>query len=146
MEKQIRIRVQGILEKNNELLLVKHEKNGKEYHLLPGGGVDLGEDFRTALKREYLEECNIVVEVGEMLFISEGIAPNGSRHIVNIYFKVEYVSGELKVGVDGNLIGVEYIEKSDIDKITLYPNTKKELKDYFENGSTGIKYLGNRWE
>ncbi|MCK5779385.1 MAG: NUDIX domain-containing protein [Psychrilyobacter sp.] len=146
MEKQIRIRVQGILEKEDEVLLVRHEKNGVEYNLLPGGGVDLGEDFRTALKREYLEECNIVVEVGDMIFISEGIAPNGSRHIVNVYFKVEYVSGELELGIDGNLIGVEYIKKSDIDKITLYPNTKKELKDYFENGSTGVKYLGNRWE
>ncbi|RUA08329.1 MAG: NUDIX hydrolase [Fusobacteria bacterium] len=143
----IRIRVCGILEKNDELLLVKHTKNNKEYYLLPGGGVDHGEDFKTALKREFLEECNLNIQVEDMVFISEGIAPNGGRHIISIYFKVKYIDGDLKVGEDeGNLIGVEYIKKSDLDKITLYPNTKKELKEYFKDRNSGIKYLGNRWE
>lgn len=145
--KSIRIRVCGILEKNDELLLVKHVKNKCEYYLLPGGGVDHGEDFRTALKREFMEECSLDVEVEDMIFISEGIAPNGGRHIVNIYFKVSYISGDLQVGLDGsNLIGVEYIKKSDLENIILYPNTKKELKEYFQGGNSGIKYLGNRWE
>ncbi len=145
--KNIRIRVCGILEKDDELLLVKHIKNNNEYYLLPGGGVDHGEDFITALKREFMEECNLDVEVEDMLFISEGIAPDGGRHIVNVYFKVSYVSGDLQVGLDGsNLIGVEYIKKSELENVILYPNTKKELKEYFENKDTGIKYLGNRWE
>jgi len=131
--KRIRIRVCGILEKDDELLLVKHIKNKDEYYLLPGGGVDHGENFKTALKREFMEECNLDVKVEDMIFISEGIAPNGGRHIVNIYFKVSYVSGDLQVGLDGsNLIGVEYIKKADLDNIILYPNTKKELKEYFE--------------
>lgn len=145
--KSIRIRVCGILEKDDELLLVKHIKNSNEYYLLPGGGVDHGEDFKTALKREFMEECNLDVEVEDMVFISEGIAPNGGRHIVNVYFKVSYISGDLKVGLDGsNLIGVEYIKKSELENVILYPNTKKELKEYFESENKGIKYLGNRWE
>ena len=145
--KNIRIRVCGILEKDNQLLLVKHIKDNVEYHLLPGGGVDHGEDFKTSLKREFLEECNLDIKVEDMIFISESIAPSGHRHIVNIYFKVSYISGELKVGLDGsNLIGVEYIKKSNLKKITLYPNTKKELQEYFENEEHNIKYLGNRWE
>jgi ADP-ribose pyrophosphatase YjhB (NUDIX family) len=145
--KNIRIRVCGILEKDDEILLVKHTKNNKEYYLLPGGGVDHGEDFKTSLKREFLEECNLNIDVEDMVFISEGIAPNGGRHIVSIYFKVKYISGVLQVGEDeGNLIGVEYIKKSDLDNVVLYPNTKKELKEYFENPNSGIKYLGNRWE
>ncbi|MGB6128022.1 MAG: NUDIX hydrolase [Psychrilyobacter sp.] len=145
--KTIRIRVCGILEKENEVLLVKHIKNNNEYYLLPGGGVDHGEDFRTALKREFLEECNLDVAIENMVFISEGIAPNGGRHIVNIYFKVSYISGDLQIGLDGsNLIGVEYIKKSELENVILYPNTKKELKEYFETKDSEIKYLGNRWE
>ncbi|WP_028855780.1 NUDIX domain-containing protein [Psychrilyobacter atlanticus] len=145
--KSIRIRVCGILEKDDELLLVKHIKNNNEYYLLPGGGVDHGEDFKTALKREFMEECNLDVEVEDMVFISEGIAPNGGRHIVNVYFKVSYIGGDLQVGLDGsNLIGVEYIKKSELENVILYPNTKKELKEYFESENKGIKYLGNRWE
>ena len=145
--KNIRIRVCGILEKNDELLLVRHKKNNYEYYLLPGGGVDYGEDFKCALKREFLEECNLNIEVEDMIFISEGIDPKGSRHIINIYFKVSYISGRLEVGLDDtNLIGVEYIKKSNLENIILHPNTKKELKEYFINGNSGIKYLGNRWE
>ena len=145
--KNIRIRVCGILEKGNQVLLVKHIKNDVEYYLLPGGGVDHGEDFKTSLKREFLEECNLNIEVENMVFISEGIAPNGGRHIVNIYFKVSYISGDLQVGLDeSNLIGVEYIEKSNLKDVILYPNTKKELQEYFKNKDCGIKYLGNRWE
>ncbi len=146
-ERDIRIRVQGILEVDDDILLVKHEKNGNEYYLLPGGGVDYGEDFKTALKREFLEESNIEVEVGDMVFVSEGIAPNGGRHIVNIYFKVSYVSGVLKLGEDeGNLVGVEFFPKDDIDNLVLYPNTKKELKEYFKSEHKTFRYLGNRWE
>ena len=51
-----RIRVSAILRWRDRMLLCRHEKPGKEYWLLPGGGVNSGESLVDALHRELREE------------------------------------------------------------------------------------------
>ncbi len=144
--KEPRVRVCGLLRKDNKILFVKHRKNNKEYYLLPGGGVDYGESFEVALKREYLEEVNIHVSLGKMLFISEAIAPDQSKHIVNLYFEVFYEGGELVVAEEERIVGAEYLEIEKIEDYTIYPNVKKQIVDYIKNGQKNVLYLGNIWE
>ncbi|WP_319370916.1 NUDIX hydrolase [uncultured Ilyobacter sp.] len=141
----IRVRVAGVLTRGDEILFVKHQKNGQEYWLLPGGGVDYGETMEESLIREFMEECNIEVEVGNLMFISQGISPDKSKHIINMFFKVRYLSGDLKIGDEERLKEVAYHNIDEINNMTLYPNVKKELLNYFE-GDKEIKYLGHRWE
>ncbi len=144
--KEIRVRVAGVLENNNEILMIAHEKKGRKYWLLPGGGVDYGETFQEALKREFKEEANLDIEVKHLLFISESIAPDSSRHIVNIFFEVEHKNGEIKLGEEDVLSDIAYIPIENIDEYTVYPNIKMELKTYFSSHDKRTKYLGNRWE
>lgn len=147
MEKMPRIRVCGILNKGDGLLFVKHIKKEKEYWLLPGGGVDYGETFQESLKREFKEEVNLEIEVKEMLFVSEAIAPDMSRHIVNMYFEVEQIGGELKLGEEERLKEAGYIKISDFDDYIIYPNIKKQLKElYTGKVKKELRYLGNMWE
>jgi 8-oxo-dGTP diphosphatase len=47
-----RIRVSAILRWRGRMLLCRHEKPGREYWLLPGGGVNSGESLVDALHRE----------------------------------------------------------------------------------------------
>ncbi len=54
-----RIRVSAILTWHERLLLCRHEKPGKEYWLLPGGGVNSGESLVDALHRELEEEVGM---------------------------------------------------------------------------------------
>ena len=54
-----RIRVSAILRWKGRMLLCRHEKPGKEYWLLPGGGVNSGESLVDALHRELAEEIGI---------------------------------------------------------------------------------------
>ena len=58
-----RIRVSALLGWRGQILLCRQEKPGKEYWLLPGGGVDMGESLTDALNRELSEELGIDDEV-----------------------------------------------------------------------------------
>ena len=71
--KATRLRVAAfILNSKNELLLVKHEKNGRSYWLLPGGGVEFGESLKQALKRELKEELSIEkCKLENIVFVKE---------------------------------------------------------------------------
>lgn len=146
MNKNPRIRVAGILIRDGKILLIKHQKKDKEYWLLPGGGVDYGEEFSIALKREFKEETNIDIEVKDMVFISESIAPDLRRHIVNIFFLVNYHSGKLKIGDEHILKELKFIEINKLEDITLYPNIKGEIIENYNSKNIKIQYLGNRWE
>lgn len=41
----------------------------RDHHLLPGGGVDAGEDARQCAQREVLEELGLSVQVGRLLAV-----------------------------------------------------------------------------
>ena len=141
--KEPRIRVSGILKKDDKILFVKNRKKGEEYYLLPGGGVDFGETFETALKREFLEEVNINISVDKLCIISEGVDPKGEKHIINLVFLVDYVSGEIVLPDEERIVGIEYLEVTNLNNYIIYPNIKKELK---KNSFDNISYLGNIWE
>lgn len=141
--KEPRIRVAGILEKENKILFVKHRKNNEEYYLLPGGGVDFGESFESALKREFMEEVNIEIKVKDLVFVSEGIDPKGEKHIISMVFLVDYVQGEIKIPEEERIIACEYLGSEEMQENLIYPNIKNELiLGQFDR----IKYLGNIWE
>lgn len=144
--KEARIRVAGILRKEDSILFVKHKKDGREYYLLPGGGLDYGETFYEALKREFMEEVNLEINPLNMLFISEAISPPKDRHIVNIFFEVEYVGGEIIISEEERIVGVEYLPIKELDKYTIFPNIKKELVNLYEQNKKEIQYIGNIWE
>jgi 8-oxo-dGTP diphosphatase len=85
-----RIRVSAILQREGRILLVRQEKEGREYWLLPGGGVDAGESLLSALKRELAEEVGIDEDVPfeGPVALAESIAPPGwpAKHVVHVIF------------------------------------------------------------
>src|ERR1700730_6290014 len=66
-DRAIRIRVGVLIWRAGEVLLVRHEKGGRSYWLVPGGGVDAGETMVEAGAREMLEETGYHVEMGRLL-------------------------------------------------------------------------------
>ena len=66
-DRAIRIRVGVLICRDGEVLLVRHEKGGRSYWLVPGGGVDAGETMVAAGARELLEETGYTVEIGRLL-------------------------------------------------------------------------------
>jgi ADP-ribose pyrophosphatase YjhB (NUDIX family) len=63
------IRVYGVLINDKKQVLVSDEYiRGGYYTKFPGGGLELGEGTRDCLKREFKEEMDLEVEVGEHLY------------------------------------------------------------------------------
>lgn len=101
---QLRTRVNGILIENENLLMVKHQMgNGRIFWSVPGGGMDFGTSAIENLQREFLEETNLVVEVGEYLFVHEYLVP--PLHALEHFFLVKRISGKVKLGKDPELSG-----------------------------------------
>ena len=63
MATEPRIRVSAILRWGGRILLCRHEKDGRHYWLLPGGGVNSGESLVRALHRELSEEVGVNDEI-----------------------------------------------------------------------------------
>jgi 8-oxo-dGTP diphosphatase len=58
------LRVYGLLiNEHNEVLLSDEQEYGMRFTKFPGGGVEYGEGLIDGLKREFMEECNMEIEV-----------------------------------------------------------------------------------
>ncbi|MEK6645921.1 MAG: NUDIX hydrolase [Candidatus Firestonebacteria bacterium] len=147
MENNIRLRVAAILMDENRILLVRHMKSGKDYWLLPGGGVHYTENLETALKRELKEETNLDIQMRKLMFVNDSIPLDGHRHVLNFTFLCDIVSGTLKLIPEEVLKEAKFFEISELKNLTFYPNLKSEILDAYKNNFSDYeKYLGNRWE
>jgi len=126
------------------MLLIAHQKDGAVYWLIPGGGVAFGESLEDALKREFMEELNIDVNVGDMIFLSDSIAPLSERHIVNICFRCFHVSGDYATGKDIRLYDFGFFDAGEIASLKIYPPINSELISILQ-GKQFMGYLGNFW-
>lgn len=86
----LNIRVYGILINEKKQLLVSDEFiRGNYYTKFPGGGLELGEGTRDCLKREFMEEMNLKVEVGDHIYTTDFYqisAFNNNHQIISIYY------------------------------------------------------------
>lgn len=86
------IRVYGILINEQKELLVSDEFiRGNYYTKFPGGGLEFGEGTRDCLRREFLEEMNLKIEVGEHLYTTDFFQMSAFRpdhQIISIYYLV----------------------------------------------------------
>jgi ADP-ribose pyrophosphatase len=84
------IRVYGILVNDQQQVLLSDEFiRGKYYTKFPGGGLEFGEGTRDCLAREFLEEMNLRVEVGEHIYTTDHFqlsAFHPDHQIVSIYY------------------------------------------------------------
>ena len=87
------IRVYGILINEDSEVLVSDEYiRGNYYTKFPGGGLELGEGTRDCLKREFKEEMDLDIQVGEHLYTTdyyqESVFKAGDQ-VISIYYFVK---------------------------------------------------------
>ena len=90
--KKFNIRVYGLLiNSKNEILVSDEERFGVQFTKFPGGGLEWGEGTIDGLKREFLEELNINIEVNDLLYLTDFFqvsAFHENDQIISIYYFV----------------------------------------------------------
>ena len=81
--------VRAIIVHDNNILVMKRNKFGKEYYTLIGGHVEMGESHEVALLREIHEETMIHVAHPRLVFVEHAGHVYGTQYV----FTCDYVSG-----------------------------------------------------
>jgi ADP-ribose pyrophosphatase YjhB (NUDIX family) len=144
-----RIRVGALLRSGDSVLLLRHEKGGRSYWLLPGGGVEEGESLHVALARELAEECGLEgLTLEGPIAIAESIGPAGMRprkHVVHMIFHAD-VSGrslEWVASTDGAIRGHRLMDPAELATIDLRPPIHRFLERW--RPGDPFVHLGELW-
>jgi 8-oxo-dGTP diphosphatase len=118
------VRVYGILINDQKQVLVSDELiRGSYYTKFPGGGLEYGEGTRDCLKREFVEEMNLRVEVDEHLYTTDFFQESAfhpGHQIISIYYlvkpleKIAVRMSEVEFDFDENQMNV-YNEHKEIE-------------------------------
>lgn len=85
-------RVTGVVIRDGKILLDHRFRDGSEYWVFPGGGVEEGEDFETGLKREMYEETGLNLLSFKRLFATQ------EGKTTCIFYRCELELGEPTLG------------------------------------------------
>lgn len=110
--KGFNIRVYALCIVNNELLTLKESFLGKMLTKLPGGGLEFGEGTIACLKREFKEELNVEITVGDAFYIQENfvesLAKDG-KQLLTLYFYATILDLHNLEIVDKNIEEVNWV-------------------------------------
>jgi 8-oxo-dGTP diphosphatase len=145
-----RVRVSALIRWQNRVLLCRQEKPGKEYWLLPGGGVEGGETLDEALRRELGEELGLWEDVmfEGPIAVAESIAPDwrpGDRHVVHVVFGADLSRHTLEdiETHDAAVRGLRLFSLDELAEVVLHPPMKRFVERW-QPGDPSV-YLGSLW-
>lgn len=145
-QKSIRIRVAVILMQGSKILLIRHQKGDSTYWLIPGGGVDFGETIQKCALREIKEETNLDIKINKLILVNESIAPDGTRHLLNLFFLGEILGGSIKVGEEERLKELKFVGIEELENLELHPPVASYIKEAYKKGFSGeLIFAGNLW-
>ncbi|MBS1704946.1 MAG: NUDIX domain-containing protein [Armatimonadetes bacterium] len=120
-----RVAVYGIIHDERGMLLCRLLPGEPHFGrwTLPGGGVDFGEDLRTALRREVFEETGLEVEVGDVLNAHSQYFQNPESEVyaVRILFAARVVGGTLTPEADGTTDCCAFIPLDEVCELPIVP-------------------------
>lgn len=110
---KFKYRVSGILIKNNKLLVVRINNN--TFYCLPGGHVELMENTKDAMLREYKEETGIDTYIERLLYITENFFINtkechelGFIYLLNTEEDIKTEDFTIVENDNGELVNLEF--------------------------------------
>lgn len=120
--KDFNIRVYALCIVNNELLTLKEPFAGNMVVKLPGGGLEFSEGTADCLKREFKEELNLEITVGDAFYIQEDFVPSlakDGKQLLTLYFFATIMDLQNLEIIDKNIQEVNWIPLSANNPFTL---------------------------
>lgn len=118
---KVRYVATALVKIDDKFLFIKKKDDDTLY--MPGGEIEKDENIIDALKREFLEECNINIGNIEPIDFIIVEAKHDGIMCQNMYlrFTAEYVSGELKPGDDA--VEAVMLSQHELKDSKQYPHT-----------------------
>lgn len=86
------IRVYGLLINENQEILVSDEQEyGMQFTKFPGGGLEYGEGIIDGLKREFIEECSLEIDIVNHFYTTDFFVKSAfnESQIISVYYVVQ---------------------------------------------------------
>ena len=101
--KSPKLTVDGVIIKNEKILLIKRKKQPFERKwALPGGFVEYGEKTEDAVIREVFEETGLKTKINHLAGVYSDPDRDPRGHTVSIVYVLDICGGELKSGDDAS--------------------------------------------
>ncbi|MCF9448191.1 NUDIX domain-containing protein [Vibrio parahaemolyticus] len=129
MQKQ-RVSALILNRKNAEILLIKRFKEGRNYWVFPGGGVEPEELLEQAIVREVFEETSLRIDNYQEIFSVVNRGRKEHFYLVNVQFfepKLSLHSPERQNQSSSNRYELTWVKLNDLSKLDLVPVEAKEI-------------------
>lgn len=86
------VRVYGILVREGKLLVSDERYGDFDFTKLPGGGLQFGEGTIDCLKREFMEEAQLEIDILQHFYTVDFFQPsafNPNQQVISIYYTVQ---------------------------------------------------------
>ena len=115
-------RAVAVVQRGNEVLVIKRHVRGRDYAVLPGGSVEPGETFEEAAVRELREESTLRARVGHQLLAGEHNGREARYFVMTDVQGTPALSGpELAAHHPDNSFELTWANTEELERLGLHP-------------------------
>ncbi|EHR7861448.1 TPA: NUDIX domain-containing protein [Vibrio parahaemolyticus] len=129
MQKQ-RVSALMVNRQTAEIILIKRFKEGRDYWVFPGGGVEPEERLEQAIVREVFEETSLRIDNYQEIFSIVNRGRKEHFYLVNVQFfepRLSSRSPEHATQSSINRYELTWVKLNDLSKLNLVPVEAKEI-------------------
>jgi 8-oxo-dGTP diphosphatase len=124
----MRQRAAAIILHNGSLLLIRRQRPGRDYYILPGGGVELDESFTEACIREVKEETGLDVLGLQLVRVYFNNGNEEHYFLTRVPFDDPVLGGpEAERQSPDNLYSFEWVSAEQLPYLNLLPVAARRI-------------------
>lgn len=137
MSKPFNVRVYALLEHNHKLLIINEPFQNQLIYKFPGGGLEFGEGTKECLIREFKEELNLDVEIGEHFYTQDFFIQNAfdpTEQILMIYYLAKTTDEALETlkVMDQDIVDLHWLSVEELDSNQMTLATDKIVIEMYK--------------